>query len=210
MISILCYGDSNTWGYNPATSRRFAEEDRWVCILQRWLGTDYKIIPEGLNGRTTMRDDPFEGAHKNGLTYLPACIESHKPLDLVAVMLGTNDLKTRFSAAPIDVAQGAGKLVTIIQASDTGINGKAPIVLLIAPPSFGKLTGYADNFANGEEKSKLFDKYYRQIAELQGCYYLNAGDHVNSSPIDGIHLEAPEQRKLGEAVAKKVGEIFRG
>ena len=96
MRRILCFGDSNTWGYDPATGERFDEQTRWTGVLQAALGGDYTVIEEGLNGRTTVWDDPIEG-HKNGHEYLVPCLETHRPLDLVVLMLGTNDLKRRFS-----------------------------------------------------------------------------------------------------------------
>ena len=100
MWEILCYGDSNTWGYNPSTKERYDRYERWTGILQFTLGDEYHVIEEGLNGRTTVWDEPIEGEYKNGKTYLVSCLESHKPLDLVIIMLGTNDLKKRFSVTP--------------------------------------------------------------------------------------------------------------
>jgi lysophospholipase L1-like esterase len=100
--TVLCYGDSNTWGSDPETGERFAPEVRWPGVLRQALGEGYWVVEEGLNGRTTVRDDPIEGAHKNGRTYLPACLEFHKPIDLVLIMLGTNDLKARFAASASD------------------------------------------------------------------------------------------------------------
>ncbi|MBD3344886.1 MAG: hydrolase [Chitinivibrionales bacterium] len=208
MKRVLCYGDSNTWGYNPSTGGQYSDDERWAGVLQEELGRGFTVIIEGLNGRTTMYDDPFEGAHKNGRTYLPACIESHKPLDLVIILLGTNDLKTRFHAAPIDVAQGAGMLAGIIQASDAGPRGVAPQVLLIAPPPFEKLTGFADNFAQGEEKSRHLTRFFKQVADSRRCHYLDAGEFIVSSPIDGIHLDATEHRTLAETVADTMKSIF--
>jgi lysophospholipase L1-like esterase len=97
MKTILCYGDSLTWGFNPKTKKRMGEKERWTGVLKINLGQDYHIIEEELNGRTTVWDDPFNGGYKNGMEYLIPCLGSHKPLDLVILFLGTNDLKTRFS-----------------------------------------------------------------------------------------------------------------
>ena len=97
MTRILCYGDSNTWGYDPASGERFAADIRWTGVLRKVLASDrFEVIEEGLNGRTTVWDDPIEG-QKNGRQYLIPCLESHRPLDLVVILLGTNDLKKRFS-----------------------------------------------------------------------------------------------------------------
>jgi lysophospholipase L1-like esterase len=84
---ILCYGDSNTWGYDPVTQERFDKNERWTGQLSQMLGGNYDVIEEGLNGRTTVWDDPIEG-YKNGRDYLIPCLESHKPLDLVIILLG--------------------------------------------------------------------------------------------------------------------------
>ena len=105
--TVLCYGDSNTWGYDPATQKRYPRNVRWAGVLRRALGNGYLVIEEGLNGRTTVWDDPIEG-YKNGKEYLVPCLETHKPIDLVIIMLGTNDLKARFHVPACDIAAGAG------------------------------------------------------------------------------------------------------
>ena len=105
MKTILCYGDSNTWGYNPSMGGRYARDERWPGVLRKELGEGYLVIEEGLNGRTTVWDDPIEG-YKNGKTYLVPCLETHKPLDLVIILLGTNDLKMRFSVSALIQAAG--------------------------------------------------------------------------------------------------------
>ncbi len=207
MKTVLCYGDSNTWGYDPASQTTFPRDIRWPGVLRNELGEDYLVIEEGLNGRTTVWDDPIE-LDKNGATYLRPCIQTHKPMDLVIIMLGTNDLKTRFSLPAYDIASGAGVLVDIVHKSDTGIGGEAPEVLLIAPPPAVELTGFAEMFENAVEKSGGFARHYRRVSNEKGCHYLNAGDHVESSPLDGIHLEVDMHTRLGKAVAAKVREIL--
>lgn len=207
MKTILCYGDSNTWGYDPATQTRFPRDIRWPGVLRSELGEGYIVIEEGLNGRTTVWDDPIE-LDKNGATYLRPCIQTHKPFDLVIIMLGTNDLKTRFSLPAYDIASGAGVLVDIVKKSDTGIGGEAPEVLLIAPPPAVELTGFAEMFEDAVEKSGGFARHYRRISNEKGCHYLDAGDHVESSPLDGIHLEVDMHTRLGKAMAAKVREIL--
>ena len=207
MKTILCYGDSNTWGYDPATQSRYPRDGRWPGVLRTELGEGYLVIEEGLNGRTTVWDDPIE-LDKNGATYLRPCIQTHKPLDLVTIMLGTNDLKTRFSLPAYDIASGAGVLVDIVRKSNTGIDGGAPQVLLIAPPQAVELTAFAEMFEDAVEKSKGFAKHYRRVANEKGCHFLNAGEFVESSPLDGIHLESDMQAALGKAVTAKVKAIL--
>ena len=114
MITVLCYGDSNTYGYNPSNGFRYPPDVRWTGRLQRLLGEGYHVVEEGCNGRTTVYDDPLEG-WKNGIDYLKPCLNSHKPVDIVILMLGSNDLKEVFHASPEDIANGAAELVKVIR-----------------------------------------------------------------------------------------------
>jgi lysophospholipase L1-like esterase len=203
MKTILCYGDSNTWGYDPATQDRFPRDVRWTGVLRNELGDQYIVIEEGLNGRTTVWDDPIEG-YKNGKEYLIPCLESHRPLDLVVIMLGTNDLKMRFSVPTFDIANSAGVLVDIVRSSAAGPDGRPPRVLLIAPPPLARLTDFADMFEGATPKALTFAKHYRRVAEEKDCYFLDAGAVIVSSNLDGIHFEADQHAKLGLAVAGHV------
>jgi len=207
MKTILCYGDSNTWGYNPLTKERYSREERWTGILQKELGEDYEVIEEGLNGRTTVWDDPIEG-YKNGKEYLIPCLESHRPVDLVIIMLGTNDLKKRFSLSAFEIANGAKVLVNIVQKSKAGPGEIAPKVLLMAPPPVGKLTELAEEFEGAEEKSKKFSYHFKRVATECGCEFLDTSKIIVSSDIDGIHFEVQEHKKLGHAVARMVRKIL--
>lgn len=208
MKTILCYGDSNTWGYNPDTGERFPRDERWTGVLQRDLGEDYHVIEEGLNGRTTVWKDPVEGEHLDGKAYLVPCLESHAPLDLVVIMLGTNDLKARFSVPAADIAAGAGVLVDIVQRSEAGPNETAPPVLLLAPPPVAKLTDFDAMFEGAGPKSHLLAQTYRQVAEEYECAFFDTAEVIVSSDIDGIHLELSEHRKLGKAVATLVEQLL--
>ncbi len=212
MKTILCYGDSNTWGAIPMMSlqdvRRFGFEERWAGILRQQLGEGYWVIEEGLNGRTTVWDDPIEGIFKNGKTYLVPCLESHQPIDLVVLMLGTNDLKKRFSVSAFDIAQGVGALIYLIQHTPFGPNLGAPAVLLMCPPPVAKLTLFAEMLEGADAKSRKLAGHYQDIAALYGCHFLNAGEIIASSDVDGIHFDAGEHRKLGLAVTKAVQSIL--
>ena len=207
MQTVLCYGDSNTWGFNAATQGRFGWDERWPGVLQQALGSGYRVIEEGLGGRTTVWDDPIEG-YKNGKEYLIPCLQSHRPLDLVVMMLGTNDLKKRFSLSAYDIAEGAGVLVNIIQRSNAGPNEGVPQVLLVAPPLVTRLSNYAEMLEGAEAKSRKLVEHYRRVAGFYGCHFLNAGSIVVSSDLDGVHLDLDEHRKLGQAVAGQVKEIL--
>lgn len=207
MKTILCYGDSNTWGYRPVTKDRYSREERWVGVLQQELGAGYEVIAEGLNGRTTVWDDPIEG-YKNGKDQLIPILTSHKPIDLVTIMLGTNDLKRRFGLGAYDIAEGAGTLVEMVQKSDCGPDNHAPQVLLLAPPPVAQLTEYDEMFEGAAAKSGQFAHHYRRVAEELGCHFLDTGTVIVSSDLDGIHLEVSEHKKLGLAVAARIREIL--
>lgn len=213
MATIVCYGDSNTWGAVPMPSRaeldRFAPGDRWPGVLQEKLGPGHTVIAEGLNGRTTVHDDPVDGGPvKNGKRFLPVVLESHAPIDLVIIKLGTNDLKMRFSVPAYDIADGAGVLVDLVRASANKPGKAPPRVLLVAPAPLVELTWLKEMFAGGIEKSRQLGAEYKRVADDRGIPFLDAGKVITSSPVDGIHLDKPMQRKLGETVAAMVPGIL--
>jgi lysophospholipase L1-like esterase len=207
MKTILCFGDSNTWGYRPDGTGRFDWEVRWPGILQRELSGFARIIEEGLNARTTVFDDPVEGVSvcRNGSRHLPVLLETHRPIDLVTIFLGVNDLKRRFGAAPFDIAQGAGELVGIVNRSVAGPEGKPPKTLLICPPPVKVLNVFAGLFEGAIAKSSDLAARYAWQAGRLGCRFLDAGEIVGLSPEDGIHLDAEGHRLL----AVKVAELAR-
>ena len=160
MRTVLCYGDSNTWGYDPATRTRYPPHVRWTGVLAARLGAEYRVVEEGLNGRTTRWDDPIEPG-RNGLTYLRPCIESHQPLDLIVIMLGTNDLKRRFDLSASDIAQSAAELAKLAWRFANAPDGSHAKVLLVAPPAVSTLTEFDQMFDGAREKSRQFSHYYR-------------------------------------------------
>ena len=162
-----------------------------------------------MNGRTTVWDDPIEG-YKNGREYLIPCLESDRPIDLVVMMLGTNDLKKRFSLSAFDIAAGAGVLVQIIRSSQAGPDATAPRTLLIVPPPLGKLTEFAEMFEDAQDKSKRVSLHYRRVAEQLGVELLDTSELIVSSDTDGIHLQLGEHEKLGKAVADLVSTMLTG
>lgn len=208
MKTILCYGDSNTYGADPTGGARLEVHTRWPGVLRDELGEGYWVVEEGCRGRTTVWEDPIE-RHKNGAAYLPACLYSHAPIDLVIILLGTNDLKRRFGLGPDDIARGAGVLVEICRKSTEGPGGGAPGVLLVCPPPVASLAGkpLAEMFEGAEEKSRGLSVWFERIAAEQGCAFMDAGRVIVSSPIDGIHLDPPEHFKLGKAVAERVRQM---
>lgn len=213
MKTILCYGDSNTWGHNPHDGNRYDHKTRWPMVLKKLLNQDaseddplFWVIEEGQNGRTSCREDPVEG-DRNGLRQLIPILESHKPLDLVVVMLGTNDLKPRFSPMVYDIARGVQQIVTAIQDSRTGPNNTSPQVLMICPPPTVDAPAFKQIFGDSVALSKRLAPFYRQLAKESGVAFLDAGTVIQSSKADGIHLDPEDHRKLAEAVAAIIREI---
>lgn len=206
MKTVLCFGDSNTWGYIPETGERYPRTVRWPGVMQAELGEAFHVIEEGLNGRTTVWDDPIEG-YKNGRNYLIPCLASHAPIDVMTIMLGTNDLKTRFSLSAFDIAEGAGVLVRIAQASESGPVGTAPRILLIAPPGVGKLSFLDEMFAPAPQNAPRLAAHFRRVAEETGCEFLDAGSLIRASDEDGIHLTPESHRVLAAAVTAKIREM---
>jgi lysophospholipase L1-like esterase len=214
MKTIVCFGDSNTWGAIPLQGpkyelRRLDREQRWPGIMRNLLDAGYWVIEEGLCGRITVCEDPVED-FKCGKDYIVPCIQSHSPVDLVTIMLGTNDLKNRFSLPASDIAKGVGVLADQIRKINYYSGCRIPQILVIAPPQIMEVDKFKEYFEGGAEKSLKFGAYYADIAETFGCHFLDAGKIINSSPVDGIHFDASEHAKLGKAVTEKVREIFAG
>lgn len=209
--TILLFGDSNTHGTMPMPDLgfggRFDRDDRWAGRLAKLL-PDWEVIAEGHPGRTTVHDDPVEGAHRNGLTVLPALLESHKPLDVVLMMLGTNDLKERFSVNACDIALSLERLVRLILASGTGPANGAPGVLLVAPPPIIEVGCLAGMFAGGAAKSRALPAEIKAAAARVGVPFLGAGQVVKVSPVDGIHYDAEANPLLAEAFATAIRAHF--
>ncbi len=215
MKTVLCFGDSNTWGYDPdATAhslfpRRHAPETRWTGVLARELGPDWRVIEEGQNGRTTVFVDPFN-PWRVGRDYLPAALESHKPLDAVTLMLGTNDLKAVNAAPASQIAEGVAVLARMILASDAGPDARPPKLLIIAPPAVGDVSRLVDGeekFAGAEAKSRRLPELYRRHSLALRCAFLNAQEFTQPSPTDGVHLDAASHLALGRAVVAAIAAL---
>lgn len=209
MTTILCYGDSNTWGHDPATGERLPREKRWPGVLRRLLPA-CEIIEEGLRGRTTILDDPFEEG-RNGLTYLTPCLATHEPIDLVVLMLGTNDVKTIFPLDAAGIAAGADRLVNVIRRSRCGPGQRSPQVLLVAPPPVTdpgpvqRIWGFS---AGSVERARELAGFYRAAAGNLGCPFLDGGAFAAVSPADGVHLDERAHEALGTAIAENVRAVL--
>lgn len=208
MPSILCFGDSNTHGtraMRTATDRRrFDKPDRWPSVMARALGPAWDVISEGHPGRTAVLDDPIEGAHKNGLRALHALLESHRPLDLVIVMLGTNDLKARFGMSAHDIALGIQRLVLDIRRSDSGPNNTPPQVLIVAPVTVIETGALGEIFAGGTAKSNALPAILKTLAQTHDVGFVDSNGVATVDPVDGIHLDAAAHAAIGAAMADAV------
>lgn len=209
--TLLLLGDSNTHGTLPmadlSDTGRFPREDRWPGRLQALL-SDWEVIAEGHPGRTTLHDDPVEGPHRNGLRVLPALLETHRPVDVVLVMLGTNDLKQRFGVNAGDIALALERLVREIRASAAGPGGRAPGILMVAPPPIEETGCLAEIFAGGAEKSRRLAARIKAMADRNGLPFLDAGDLVRVSPLDGIHYGPEANPVLAQAFAEAIRRHF--
>ena len=172
------------------------------------LGARWHVIEEGHPGRTTVHADPIEGAHKNGLAVLPAILETHRPLDCVALMVGTNDLKARFSVTPLDIALGVEGLVQAIRRSGAGPDAGAPAIILIAPPPVRETGCLAGMFLGAEAKSRQLAPHFAEVAARNATGFLDAGLTVAPDPDEGIHLDAATHEKLGRAVAEALAGMM--
>ncbi|SCW76266.1 Lysophospholipase L1 [Rhizobium mongolense subsp. loessense] len=204
--TVLCYGDSLTWGYDPVSLRRHAYEDRWPSVLQAALGGAAHVIPEGLNGRTTAFDDHLADCDRNGARVLPTILQTHAPLDLVIIMLGTNDMKSVVAGSAFAACQGIGRLVRLIRNHAWPFEFDGPDILIIAPPAICA-TGnvpFAASFPGGIEESAKLATLYRDLADELGCGFFDANSVAKTTPADGIHLDAENTRALGRGLESTV------
>jgi lysophospholipase L1-like esterase len=208
MKTVLCFGDSNTHGTMPMASitdrRRHPRDVRWTGVLAAELGADWEVIAEGNPGRTTVYKDPIVGDHRSGLLVLPSLLESHETVDLVVLKLGTNDFQSRFSCLAIDVARAVDKLVATVLQSDCGPGNGPPSVLVVAPPPVVETGGLAEIFTGAAEKSAKMGAYLGAVAAKRGAAFLDAGDLIEVSPVDGGHYEAETHATLGRAIADAI------
>ena len=206
--TVLCFGDSNTHGSQAiermGEQRRFDRSTRWPGAMAKALGPEVNVIEEGLPGRTTLHNDPIEGDHKNGLTALPILLETHRPIDLVVVMLGTNDLKARFSVSAAEIAKSVGRLVNVIKATPSGPGQTSPDVLIVSPVPIKEVGVLADMFREGIAKSEALAPLLEALAIELDTGFFDAGTIATVSDVDGIHLTAEGQIALGQTMVEVV------
>jgi len=210
--TILCYGDSNTWGQTPdKTGRRRPSNIRWTGVLQKNLGDSYDVIEEGLSSRTTDLDYAKKPG-RNGRTYLEPCLDSHAPLDVVILMLGTNDFKIEFNRSATEIAEAIRELVKLIQEKTAKYDGDPAKIVLVSPilvdgdaPRIKEW--YAEYYDESSvKKSQELARYLGEVAEDVGCYFADAAQ-VAKAGEDGIHFDEESHQALGDFLTQHVRNL---
>jgi lysophospholipase L1-like esterase len=220
-VRILVYGDSNTWGWTPTENGfptiRYADEARFAGVMQAALGNGFEVVVDGLNNRTTNTDDFMDWGNVlapelNGAAQLPAAIASEMPLDLVVLLLGTNDLKSGHNRTPDDIARGVLEAAQVARAS-TGIATEypAPRVVVVTPPPLGAMRhpGIAEFFAGGLEKSLALDAAFQEVLGAEDIVLLRASEMMGASDgFDGVHFTPEDHAQLGRGLAQEIRALF--
>lgn len=207
MKTVLCYGDSLTWGYDAETGGRHALEDRWPSVLQKALRDGVHVIAEGLNGRTTGYDDHLADCDRNGVRILPTILQSHAPIDLVVILLGTNDMKPVVHGTAFGAVKGIERLAKLVwHHSWPGVQAEAPEILIVAPPVICETanSNFAAMYAGAVEQSSMLASLYADLADEMGCGFFDAGSVARTTPLDGVHLDAENTRAIGRGLEPMV------
>ena len=210
---IVCFGDSNTYGYDPTTGGRFDENTRWPAILQKLLGDGYEIFEEGQNGRTIANDDPWEGGTKCGMDYVLPMLETKRP-DLLIIMLGSNDLKKKFNLPAADIAGSLMTMLMNIQGyCNRFIKCSGMKILVVSPPALSEPfeESYFATFFDEKyvvARSKELAKWYEMVADQFGCEFLNATASVSAGSVDHLHLDPEGHKKMADLVRDAVTAIY--
>lgn len=213
MKRVLCYGDSNTWGFDPSGKGRFPEGVRWTSIVQEKLGQEYKIVEDGINGRTTCFDKGW-GECKNGRTGLGFSLLAHYPLDCIVVMLGTNDIAEKDASY---AASGVSEIIRLIKHAnayyrcDSIIFEKEPKILLVSPITLNRNVDDSPilSFRGKYAESLKFAELYKEVAKANNVEFLDAALYAKASVIDGIHMDKENHALLADAIAMKLKEILQ-
>lgn len=205
MFEILVFGDSLTRGANPGQHRRHALADRWPNVLAEGLGGRASVVAEGLGGRTTIYDDASGEVDRNGSHVLPVLLASHGPLDLLIIMLGSNDLKPAVCGTAEGVATGIEQLLGIVARIQPGLR-----TLIVSPPIFVGAEQHGGRPRGGRsiEESRRLAPLLQQLAHRTGSAFFDASTVATSSPVDGVHLDRENTRALGLALVPVVQALL--
>jgi len=212
---IICFGDSNTWGYDPLTGERYDENTRWPMVLQKMLGDGYQIIEEGQNGRTIANADPWEWGNKCGMDYIVPMVESHYPFDILIIMLGSNDLKAKFNLPAGDIA---GSLQNMLMKTKSFLQYKCkaePEIIVVSPPHLGDKfdSSVFASFFDGQKavkNSRELAYWYELVAKQFGCRFFDAADVCKAGDADSLHLMEEGHKDLAKGLYRfiKDGSVF--
>lgn len=215
MTTVVCFGDSNTWGCPPysniaQTAERMDRDKRWPNVMGAKMTSKMEspvwIVEEGLGGRTTVFDNPIEGEYRNGARTILAVIETHAPMDVVIIMLGTNDFKDQFSISSYDSSRGMLTLIQMIKGHYALIE-RGPEILIVTPPIISK-DAEPTIWRGGYLRAVDHAYYLEQVANRTGCFHFDANKVVKVGA-DGVHLDEAAHIVLGKALAGEVGAILR-
>ncbi|MHC5306877.1 SGNH/GDSL hydrolase family protein [Bartonella sp. LJL80] len=208
--TVLAFGDSLTWGLHPSGLSRHAPSHRWPCVLKTHLPVGIDVIEEGLCGRTTVFDDMTVAEERNGARVLPTILGSHQPVDLIIIMLGTNDLKSFIAGSAVAASFGMRRLVQIVRSHPYMFDIVAPDILLVAPPhlveSGNPYSSARFNGALGE--AKKLSMLYSDLADELECAFFDAASVAVASPLDGVHLDENNTKAIGKGLAPLVSMIL--
>ena len=217
MKQILCFGDSNTWGYDGESRKRLPWGKRWTSLLQEKFDSEKpsaltkkavtaRIIEEGLCGRTTIFEDPLREGRR-GTALLPTLLETHEGIDAVILMLGTNDCKTVFGASAEVIGMGITRLLEQIQRYAPKAR-----VLLISPIYLGEKVwqkGFDQEFSPDSVKvSKELEKVYQRIAREKQVEFLPAAAYVSCCVADQEHMNAQGHQIFASVVYEKLSKML--
>lgn len=209
-MQILCYGDSNTYGYDPVSRQRHPKDKRWTGILKKMLGSEHEIMEQGCNGRTTIFPQPGE-EWKSGLYALKVVLNTCKPIDLMIMMLGSNDLKEVYNVSAEEIAKGAEVLIQETREFMMKKTGTVPMIILASPIELGEgimETHFNDEFNEESiQKSKELAFYYEQVAKRQNCLFFNAAEYASPSKEDCLHMMPDQHEKLAKAFYEVIKSI---
>ena len=207
MKQILCSGDSNTWGYMGSDLKRYPWDIRWTGRVQERLGDKWRVIEEGLCSRTAAVEDRVQ-PYRSGLEYIVPCLMSHHPLEMIIVMLGTNDTKRRYHLSPEEIGMEMEELLRRIKETLYWLESRHTKILLAAPARLREPV-----LANGEidgtsaEKLKKLPAVSKEIAGQYGAAFMDAGRYVQDFQPDGIHFSEAGHQQFAEAVLKRMKAI---
>ncbi len=207
--TIVCYGDSNTWGAIPKSDDRLPRSVCWPSVLQKLLGDDYEVINEGLSGRTLVAHDPAN-PHRTGITHLASILRTHEPIGMFIIMLGTNDINSRHNLEAKDISDHLAKTIKFIQVEQERSKTKFEILVICPPtpvqPDNGKID---EGMKKWPEIYQQLPRLFKEVAEKNDCIFMNAGDYITSSKVDGYHLDAESHIKLAEAIGRIVKDRLK-